>query len=529
MQYCDMSYLLLFLPLVMLFYSLVTKEKRWIVLLVSSYLFFYLLSGKLLVYLVLSTFSIHHFGLWLHDVEQVGKKAIEEAAKEEKKRIRESMNKRKRNVLILGIFVQIGMLSLVKYLPFFCFNINQLFEFIGVNFRIKQYHFLAPIGISFYTLMALSYLIDVYRGKCIADKNLGRLALYLAFFPQIMEGPIARYHETALKLYEGEKLHYQTVCFGMQRILFGLLKKMVIADRLNIIVENIFSNYATYNGGILFLGIIFYTIELYMDFSGVMDVVIGSAEIFNIALPENFRQPFFSKSISDFWSRWHITLGTWFKEYIFYPISLSKGSKKMTSALRKKMGNHFGPLCAGSIALLCVWLLNGLWHGAGYHYIFFGIYHFTFILLGNVLEPLFLKFYQITKLNRESKSIHIVRILKTTVIVFFGELFFKAPTLRIGFIMFKRIFATFTFKSFTDGFILKLGLDGRDFIILGVTLFLLFLISILHEKNISLREEISKKPIYIRWLCYYALLFYIIIFGAYGAGYIPVDPMYANF
>ncbi len=529
MQYCDMSYLLVFLPLVILFYGLASKNKRWIVLLVSSYFFFYLLSGKLLAYLLISTFSIHHFGLWLDMVKKEEEEALGEGAKEERKSLREKFSKKRRNVLILGILVQVGILSLVKYLPFFCFNVNELLKLIGLKWRIKQYRFLAPIGVSFYTLMALSYLIDVYRGKVSADKNLGRLSLFLAFFPQIMEGPIARYNETAEKLYEGEDLHYQTVCFGMQRILFGLAKKMVIADRLNIIVENIFSNYATYNGGILLAGVIFYTIELYMDFSGVMDIVIGSAEIFNVKLPENFRQPFFSKSISDFWSRWHITLGTWFKDYIFYPVSLSKVSKKMTSSLRKKIGNHFGPLLAGSIALLCVWLLNGLWHGAGYHYIFFGLYHFTFILLGNIFEPLILKFYRITKINRESKIMHLVRIIKTCIIVFFGELFFKAPTLTIGFIMFKRIFTTFTLTDFTNGFIFKIGLDEGEFIILGITLILLLIASILHEKGISIREEISKKPIYIRWFCYYALLFYIVIFGAYGAGYIPVDPMYANF
>lgn len=529
MQYCDWSYFLLFLPIVMLLYQVIPKKGRFLVLLIASYFFFYLLSGKLLIYLLVSTFSIHHFGLWIHDTKRREEEALKEALKEQKKAIRKNYEKKKKLILLLGIIIQLVMLASTKYLPFFTLNVNHLLDFLNVGFQIKEYRFLAPIGISFYTLQAISYLVDVYRGKVHVDSNLFRLALYMAFFPQIMEGPIARYEDTAKDLYKGERLHYQQICFGMQRIFYGLIKKIVIADRLNRVVQVIFNNYNDYNGGILFLGVVFYTIQLYMDFSGVIDIAIGSGEIFNVKIPENFRQPFFSKSISDFWARWHITLGTWFKDYIFYPISLSKVSKKLTSSLRKKLGNHFGPLLIGSFALLIVWLCNGLWHGSGYNYIFFGLYHFTFILMGNIAEPFVDKFYKKFKVDRNQPVIRVLQAVRTTIIVLFGELFFRAAGTKAGIAMFTKIIMDFNIQSIFSKKVLDLGLDVPDLIIIGITLLIVFFIGLLKEKGVSIRESIAKKPILVRWTLYYILILYALIFGAYGGSYAPIDPMYASF
>ncbi len=529
MQYCDVTYFLVFLPIVMLIYQLCSKKVRPFILLVASFVFFYLLSGKLLFYILISIFSIHHFGLWLYDNKKEEEEVLANTVKEDRKVVKKAFLKKRKQILLLGIVVQLSLLVLLKYLSFLCLNVNNLFNLLNVPFRIKQYKFAAPIGISFYTLQAISYLVDVYRGKIMTDKNIFRLALYMSFFPQVMEGPIARYNETAEDLYAGNKLKYHNICFGLQRILFGMLKKIVVADRLNIIVKAIFKGYASLNGGVILLGVILYTIQLYMDFSGVMDVVIGSGEIFGVKLPENFRQPFFARTISDFWARWHITLGTWFKDYIFYPISLSQFSKKTTKFLKPKIGSHFGPLVAGTVALFAVWFCNGLWHGAGYNYLFFGMYHFGFILLGNVFAPLFSKFYEITKINRNNIIIRIIGAIRTTVIVIFGELFFRAPTLTSGFVMFKKIFTEFSFASFKNKFIFTLGLDKFDFIIVGVTLVIILVFSFLKENNINIREVIARRNIVFRWILYYLLIFYILIFGAYGSGYVPVDPMYASF
>ena len=526
MQYCDLGYVALFLPLVIIIYFIVFPKHRYKVLLGASFIFFYLLSKKLIVYLLFSGLSIHHFGLWLSHLKSLKKEELKTT--EDKKEVKEKYKRQENKVLLLAILIHLGLLIILKYSSFIGNNINNFLSLIHLNYQLKVPHYIMPIGISFYTLAALSYIIDVKNETIEADDNLGRLMLYLSFFPSIMEGPISRYKDTATKLYSGAPISYRNLTNGYQRILFGMLKKMVVADRLNIIVKNIFSNYPSLGGAIILAGAIFYTIQLYMDFSGTIDIVIGSAEIFDVKLPENFKQPFFSKNISEFWTRWHISLGAFLRDYIFYPLSLSKPLKKLTAWGRKRFGNYFGPLLSGALALLVVWLLNGLWHGAAWNYIFFGLYHFTLIILADLFSPLILKILKIFHINRNNFFYRTLEMFKTTILVIFGELFFRAHGLQAGLQMFKKIFTAFDLTNFKEN-ILKLGLDKYDFRIIIVTLLIVFVISVLKEKQINIREAIRKKPIYIRWTLYYALILFIIIFGAYGDGYVPVDPLYANF
>lgn len=529
MTYSDALYLAIFLPLTMLMYSIVPKRHRSKVLLIASYIFFWSISQKLIVYIMFSTVLMFYFGLWLQTLQIKRNNLLKEAEKEKKKEIRTKYLKKQKNVLLLGVIVHLGILLVVKYSGFIVGNINTLLSVLKISFSLTVPKFLMPIGISFYTLQAISYIFDVYHEKIKADRNLGRLALYLAFFPQIMEGPICRYSETAEQLWEGNKIVYHNLKYGLLRMSYGIIKKMIIADRLNLFIQEIYVNYAMYDGGIMIAGMVLYTLQLYMDFSGTMDMVIGTGEIFGIKLPENFRQPFFSKNISEFWTRWHITLGAFFRDYMFYPLSLSEPLKKLTTNARKKLGKHYGPLLASAIALFCVWFCNGMWHGAAWSFIFFGMYHFGLILLGKVFEPQLNWITNKLNINRENQIFKGFQIIRTTILVFVGELFFRALGLKAGFEMFAKMFTNFTIKSFTDGTILKLGMDIQDFIIIAIFTIIVFIISILHEKNISVREEISKQHVVIRWITYYAIIIAIIVFGAYGPGYVPVEPMYANF
>ena len=389
--------------------------------------------------------------------------------------------------------------------------------------------FLLPIGISFYTLQAASYLFDVYRGTVRADKSFCRLALFLSFFPQIMEGPICRYNQTAAQLWEGKPIEFSNLISGCQRILYGLMKKVIVADRLNMFIRTVFTEFDQHDGGVTALAMVLYTCQLYMDFSGTMDCVLGAAEIFGVRLPENFKQPFFSKSISDFWTRWHITLGTWFRDYIFYPVSMSKPLKRLTVSARKRLGNHFGPLLAGAVALFCVWICNGLWHGSGWKYIFFGMYHFALILTANIFEPFVKACADKLHINRQSKVYYSLQVVKTTILVCFGELFFRAHGLRAGLYMFKNIFTNFSLETFKDGSILKLGMDIQDFLVVGLMLLLVFVVGILRERGENVRAKLNQKNAAVRWAVGYAMILSIVIFGAYGAGYVPVAPIYANF
>lgn len=528
MFHFDRLYLLVFLPLVLIIYSIFKPKYRKYVLLIASYVLFYSISKKLIIYIILSTLSIHHFGIWLENIEKSKNKVLEECSKEERKVIKEKCQKDKRRILLFGVILHIGILLILKYSPFFTTNINYLFHFSNINYKLCVPKFILPIGISFYTLEAVSYIVDVYRGKINPETSVIKLALFLSFFPYLIEGPIVKYDEVT-DLYEGKKLNYKNVTFGAQRIVYGVMKKIVIADRLNLLIKMVFSNYFEFSGSVVFLAAICYTIQLYMEFSGTMDVALGSAEMFGITLPENFKAPFFSKTISEFWQRWHITLGRWFKDYIYYPLSLSKPLKKIMNFGRKYLGNYYGPLLAGTIALLAVWFSNGLWHGADWKYIFFGIYHFTLILLNNLFEPLKRNICAKLKINRQSKIYKLWQIIIVFNLVVIGEMFFRADTLADGFKMLGLIFTNFKLLNIIDGTFLTLGLDLCDFVITIITLIIVFVVSLMREKDISIREKISEKPLIVRWIIYYVFIMFILIFGAYGANYVPIGPIYAEF
>ena len=529
-SYFSLAYLAIFLPIVIVIYWLMPhKARRW-TLLISSYVFFWLISGKLTVFLLITTLSMYLFGLWL-DKLNVKRKAAAKLANDraEKKAIKKAYQTRQRWVIFFASVVHIGSLLVIKYTPFFLGNVNAVIKACGSSFEIGIPKFMMPIGISFFTMQAVSYILDVYHGVVKADRNYLRLSLYIGFFPQIVEGPICKYADTAEQIYAAKQISYTNLTLGLERIAFGLMKKMVVADRLNILVQTIFDDYSKFGGVTIALGAVAYTIQLYMDFSGTMDAVCGTAQIFGIAMPENFQRPFFSRSVSEFWKRWHITLGAWFRDYIFYPISMSKPMKNLTTSARKKLGNHFGPLIAGAVALFAVWFCNGLWHGAAWSYIFFGMYHFALILTGNIVTPFTNSLNEKLHINTECFAYKAMQMVRTTIFVIIGEMFFRAHGLKAGIVMFKKLVTDFSFAEITTGYLKTLGVDVKDLIIVGVTLLIIFVVSILNEKGIVIRNELQKKNIVLRYLVFIALVMFILIFGAYGIGYDPVDPIYANF
>lgn len=528
-SYYSISFLVVLLPLTIGLYAVTSqKARRWILLL-SSWLFFWLVSGKLIIYLLFSILSVHHIGLWLSVLHDESSTLLGSVRLEEKKGVKAQYRRKQYLVLLLGVCIHVGLLLVLKYSSFFALNINKAFTHLGLTKRFTVPSFMQPVGISFFTLQAVSYLVDVCRRRIPADRNLMRLALFMSFFPQIMEGPICRYEETAEKLWAAEPIRYQNLSFGLQRILFGLMKKLVIADRLNVFILNVFNDYNAYDGFVIAIAAVCYTLQLYMDFSGTMDVVIGCGQIFGVTLPENFQRPFFSKSISEFWKRWHITLGTWFKDYVFFPLSMSKPLKKMTAHARKRFGNHLGSLASASIALFAVWFCNGLWHGAGWHYLFFGMYHFSLILLENMTEPLAISLTGRMHISQSSTPYHCFQIVRTAVLVCFGELFFRANGLKAGLAMAKKIITDFSFATIRNRSIFAFGMDEYDFVIVFFTVLMIIAVGLLQEKGISIRKRVSEKSIFLKYSLYYALILFIVIFGAYGIGYVPVDPIYAGF
>ncbi len=530
MSYSSILYVCMFLPAVMLLYAVMPQRHRWKVLLGASYIFFYLLSGKLVVYLLISTLSIHQLGLWLDYSRRTYEISRKEAPDAEAKSVlKTSYTRKKRGILLFAVLFHIGMLLFLKYFDFFGQNANQLLSLLHLPEAIPTFKLAVPLGISFYTMQAVSYVTDVYHGKIEADDNLGRLALYMSFFPIIMEGPICRYSQTAVSLYEGRQIEYKNAAYGYQRIIWGLFKKLVIADRLNPLVNRIFENYGDYSGAVIAVGAVLYTFQLYMDFSGCIDITIGTGEIFGVKIPENFRQPFFSRTASEFWRRWHITLGAWFKDYVFYPISLTKFVKNLSKKGKNRFGKHAGQLVTSGFALFGVWFANGLWHGTGWNYIFFGLYYFVLIFCSNIFEPAIQRGTERLGINRDGVVYQIFQRTKLLIIVFIGEMFFRAATLTAGVEMFRKIITDFGPSQLTDGTLLRLGISVADYGAVFFGFLAVLAVGIIHEKGISIRDRIAELRLAPRWSIYYGAIFLVIIFGAYGPGYRPVDLIYAGF
>lgn len=495
MSYHLLSYIVIFLPVVAVIYHFAPKKVRWLVILTANYVFFCMISRILIVWLLTATVVTFFIGEWIGTISN------------NKIHLAKEQTKIKRKILALGIVLNGSVLVAFKYLGIF-----------GI-------HPIAPIGISYYTLQTISYMTDVYRGVIKPEKNFAKVALYLSFFPQIMEGPISRFSETADTLYAGEDIKYENFTLGYQRILWGLFKKMIIADRLATVVSKAFSKYSELDGATVMIGVICFTFQLYTEFSGCMDIVVGSGIIFGVKLPKNFRQPFFADSASDFWHRWHITLGTWFKDYIFYPVSLAKPVKKTSKKIKNLIGKQAGKFVAPSIALFCVWSLNGLWHGAKTTYIFYGLYYFVLIFIENITEAPMKKFMEKLHIDRNGRWYRCFKIFKLFIIVNIGEMFFRAGSVRSGFLMLKKIIFDFSFS----GMRWDLGKHMDELIIAFLGLMVVFIVDILHEKNISVREHIYRLSLPVRWGIWYAAIMAVIIFGAYGVGYTVTDMIYASY
>ncbi len=529
MAYHTMMYLFVFLPIVLLTYHIMPQKWRWCVLLFFGYVFFWSFSGKLLIYLVGTTVFTYCIGLWLGNIKTRSDKAVEGLDKKESKLVRQKYKNRERIVLSVAIIVLLGILGYLKYYNFFVKNMNIVMRKVGAVYSFHDKHMILPIGISFYTLQAIGYMVDIYWGKLEAKRPLGKVALFLGFFPQIMEGPISMYSQTAESLWEGKKLTSENIANGCVRIAWGLFKKIIIADRLFIVVDELFSHYERYHGVMIVIAAVFYTIQLYMEFSGSIDIVIGSGRLFGVAIPENFRQPFFAKNAAEFWRRWHITLGVWLKTYVFYPVSVSGLVKKWNKFGKAHFGKYITKVGVSALCLFPVWLCNGLWHGSRWSYIFYGMYYYIILLGAVVLEPVRNKMIKLLHVNEEAGIFKCFQILKTWVIIFVGELFFEAYGLVPGIQMFKSMFHDFDMHKLWDGTLLSFGLDIADYYVIVAGCIVVAIVDIVKEKELlgDLGLQRLNRP--IRWMLYYGLFFAVLIFGAYGIGYRQVDLIYAGF
>ena len=386
-----------------------------------------------------------------------------------------------------------------------------------------------PIGISYYCLSLIGYLADVYWKKECAERNYFKLLLFTLYFPKILEGPISKHRVLGPQLTEGHRFDYKRVCFGLQRMLWGAFKKLVIADYLSVFVSKVFGDYQSYAGSQLLVAAIFGAIQLYCDFSGCMDIALGVSECFGITLEENFKQPFASRSAAEFWRRWHITLGAWFKDYVFMPLAVSPRLMKVTGFFRRKVGKRAGKIFSSVIPLAAVWLLTGLWHGTGANYLVWGAYWGLLIILSTVLEPEIRKLTAWLKIDTSSGGFRFFQKSRTFILFVISRIITIPQSLDAVWYTIRSIFTNFAPWKLVDGSLLDMGLSSSRFVVLALALALVGYIGNRREKGIQIREWIAARPLPVRWLIYYGAIFAVLIFGAYGPGYIASDFVYMQF
>lgn len=488
MSYASVEFLLFVLVLVLIYY-IFPKKHRYIVLLIGSLIFYYLFSGKYIIFILLSSVITYFSG-----------------------KLIEKYNGKRKLILTLSILLNLSFLLVLKYNNFF----GDIFRVVGINIPYKK--FILPIGISYYTLETISYLTDIYRKRMKAENNYLKVLLFLVYFPQIVEGPIANYSRLSKTLFNTEKFNYDNFVSSFVLIGWGFIKKLVIADRAGIFVSKIFEN--NYGGILLIVGILLYTLQIYADFSGCIDIVSGVSELFGVKLDENFKRPFFSKSIQEFWRRWHITLGTWLKEYIFYPISLSKLNMKLNLKLRKMKSKYISRFIITAFPLFFVWFFNGMWHGASFKYVVYGLYYYVLMMIGILLEPVFKKIISIFKINTEVWSYKFFQAIRTILIVCFGMFLFRVDSFKqMGLMLYSKASAS----------LFSLGLKKLDFALLMVGILVMLVVGVMQEFNINIRKELQKQNLLFKWLIYYIIIFSIIIFGIYGKGYDAASFIYGGF
>lgn len=476
------------------FYYATRLERRWVVLLCGSIIF--TLIGGIQVFIIPALLSV---------IGYVAALVIESTEKEEKRK--------RKTILTTAIIVFVTTLSLVK---------------LNVFLEWGTTAFIFPIGISYYSFSLISYVADVYWRKDKAETNYFKLLLFTLYFPKILQGPIARHKLLAPQLNQGHHFCYTEVCYGLQIMLWGYFKKLVIAERLNIMTGTVINNYERYGGALILLMYFASAIQLYCDFSGCMDMASGLSQMFGIKLEKNFERPFFSKSAAEFWRRWHMTLGTWFKDYVYMPLVISPKVSKIARTVKTKYGNNAGKMMMTVIPLSAVWLLTGIWHGSGINYVLWGVYWGTLIIFSTIFSNQIKVLNERMKINTETWSWKMFQMIRTYMLFAIGRIISATPNPQVLIETVQRIFKSFAPWELVNGTINTLGLDSKNVSIVWISIVILWMMECIQEKC-QIRKEIASWNLVFRALFYSCAFLIVLVFGVWGPNYSSISFAYMNF
>ena len=483
----------LFFPAVVLLYLIIPRNLRCLWLLLASYFFYMGWNPKYALLILTSTVITWMSGLWMGRAGD-----------------------RKKLVVAASFVLNLSILFVFKYFDFLLANVNGLLGAMHLTVVKKPFDVLLPVGISFYTFQALGYTMDVYRGTIQAERDFLRYALFVSFFPQLVAGPIERSGNLLTQIRElpRKKLwDSDRIAGGLILMLWGLFQKMVIVDRIAVLVDEVFNNYQMHGWFGLSLGAIAFALQIYCDFASYSTIAIGAALVMDVRLMENFDTPYFSRSVSEFWRRWHISLSSWFRDYLYIPMGGSRCSKW------RRYRN-----------LMVTFLVSGLWHGASWTYVVWGGIHGLYQVLGYELKGLRDRVNQRLHTRTDCFSYKLGQVLVTFFLTDLAWIFFRAPSLTDAFLYIRRMFTRLDFWSLFNGELYCLGLERQEMNILCLSLVLLLLVDLIrYFKRERLDVFLKQQNLWFRWGVLLFLIGAVAVFGIYGPGYDAKQFIYFQF
>ena len=483
---------LVFFPAVLLVYFLVPAKWRYLWLLAASYYFYMCWNASYALLMLTSTAITYLSGIGMQAVQQRGRSA-------------EWVQKWKKGFVAGSFAINLAILFFFKYFHFVVDTINRVLEILHLRILSPGLDVLLPVGISFYIFQALSYTMDVYRGDIRAERNFLRYALFVSFFPQLVAGPIERSKNLLNQIEDLPRFrlwNFDRVKSGLLLMLWGYFLKLVISDRTAIAVNAVFDHYEDYGPVELAAGAVLFSFQIYCDFNGYSTIAKGAAQVMGFTLMDNFRQPYLAQDIRDFWRRWHISLTSWFTDYLYIPLG----------------GNRKG-LARQCVNIMIVFLTSGLWHGAAWTYVLWGALHGGFQVIGNLRRKC------LKRGSREKKGWRkLLAGIITFLLVTFSWILFRAESVSQAKGYLLRMFEGEGTLSFVD-----MGLSQADWIVLALAGIILLVVDLLHEHGVKIRRAVEHRPLGIRWFLYAAAVWSIVLFGIYGSGYDASQFIYFQF
>ncbi len=522
----------LFASLTLLVYYLVPRRMQWLVLLAASYAFYFFAGSFYWIFILLTTVVTYGIGMWMQKrceredayVEE-NRQALDKAAR---KAYRAKEKKIRLRILLFGLSISLGILVLLKYTGFILSGVSSLVQAFGGS-GLSVPSLLLPLGISFYTFQSVGYLIDIYRKKVTAEKNFFKLALFVSFFPQLIQGPISRFSNLSQQLFADHPFSARNFFAGSLRVVWGFFKKMVVADTVMVAVRTLVTPVGGeyLSGGYVFLLILLYSVQIYGDFTGGIDITIGLSEMMGIHLAENFDRPFSSRSTKEYWRRWHMTMGTWFTDYVYYPLSVTATMQKLSKWSRAHLGEAMGRRIPVYIATVVTWFLTGLWHGAGANFIVWGLLNCLVILVSQELSPLYNRFHKRFPKWKDNVAFIAFQCIRTFLLMGLIRSLDCYRNVGVTFRLWGSMLTNWNWGEIFSGGLASLGLSVPQWILLLVCVLLIFAVSQLGKKQ-SLRYRLLQSPL-LYTLCVCTLILVILVFGSYGIGFDASDFIYGQF